>query len=102
MRANRSDLEPVVLLKDVRCRLRDKLVLDGVSLQVNEGEIVAVVGVSGIGKSTLLKVIAGLVPVQSGVVKVFGCDLTKCSEDEINQIRQKMGFVFQSGASLTG
>ena len=98
MRANQSDLEPVVLLEDVRCRLRDKLVLDGVNLQVNEGEIVAVVGVSGIGKSTLLKVIAGLVPVQSGVVKVFGCDLTKCSEDEINQIRQKMGFVFQGGA----
>ncbi len=90
--------EPIVLLEDVHCRLRDKQVLEGVNLQVHEGEIVAVVGVSGIGKSTLLKVIAGLVPVQKGIVQVFGCDLTKCSEEEINEIRRQMGFVFQGGA----
>jgi len=98
MRATRHEQEPIVLLEDVHCRLRDKLVLNGVNLQVNKGEIVAVVGVSGIGKSTMLKVIAGLAPVQSGLVKVFGCDLTKCSEEEVNQIRQRMGFVFQGGA----
>lgn len=90
--------EPVVSLENVRCSLGGKLVLDGVNLQVNEGEIVGVVGVSGTGKSTLLKVIAGLIPVQSGSVKVFGCDLSGCSEEEVNQIRQRMGFVFQSGA----
>ncbi len=90
--------EPVISLEDVHCRLRDKQVLSGVNLQVWEGEIVAVVGVSGIGKSTLLKIVAGLVPIQKGSVRVFGCDLTKCSEEEINKIRQQMGFVFQGGA----
>ncbi len=98
MAMSHQEREPVVMLEGVHCRLRDKQVLSGVDLQVNEGEIVAVVGVSGIGKSTLLKVIAGLVPIQMGSVKVFGCDLTKCSEEEINQIRQQMGFVFQAGA----
>jgi len=98
MKADHREQEPIVLLEDVRCRLREKLVLNGVNLQVNEGEIVAVVGVSGIGKSTLLKVIAGLAPVQGGSVKIFGCDITKCSDEEINQIRQRMGFVFQGGA----
>jgi phospholipid/cholesterol/gamma-HCH transport system ATP-binding protein len=98
MAASHHKREPVVVLEGVHCRLRTKQVLSGVDLQVNEGEIVAIVGVSGIGKSTLLKIIAGLVPVQMGSVKVFGCDLTKCSEEEINQIRQQMGFVFQSGA----
>ncbi len=90
--------EPVILLEDVHCRLRDKQVLSGVDLKVWEGEIVAVVGVSGIGKSTLLKIIAGLLPIQKGSVRVFGCDLTKCSEEEINEIRKQMGFVFQGGA----
>lgn len=93
-----GEREVVISLEDVHCRLRDKQVLSGVNLQVWEGEIVAVVGVSGIGKSTLLKIIAGLVPVQKGTVRVFGCDLTKCSEEEINEIRQRMGFVFQGGA----
>ncbi len=93
-----QEREPVILLEDVHCRLRDKQVLSGVDLRVWEGEIVAVVGVSGIGKSTLLKIIAGLLPIQKGSVRVFGCDLTKCSEAEINEIRKQMGFVFQSGA----
>ncbi|MCS7188075.1 MAG: ATP-binding cassette domain-containing protein, partial [Armatimonadota bacterium] len=75
--------EPIILLEDVHCRLGDKQVLSGVNLQVWEKEIVAIVGVSGIGKSTLLKIIAGLVPFQKGSVRVFGCDLTKCSEEEI-------------------
>lgn len=90
--------ELAVLIEDVHCRLRDKPVLNGVNLSVRKGEIVAVVGVSGTGKSTLLKVIAGLVPVQKGAVRVFGCDLAKCSEEELNQVRKQMGFVFQGGA----
>ncbi|MCX7642434.1 MAG: ABC transporter ATP-binding protein [Armatimonadetes bacterium] len=90
--------EPIILLEGVHCRLRGKQVLSEVNLRVWEGEIVAVVGVSGTGKSTLLKIIGGLVPVQKGTVRVFGCDLTKCSEEEINEIRKQMGFVFQGGA----
>ncbi|MCS7186273.1 MAG: ATP-binding cassette domain-containing protein [Armatimonadetes bacterium] len=98
MAENLRKHEPIVLLEDIHCRLRDKQVLRGVNLKVWEGEIVAVVGVSGIGKSTLLKIIAGLIPVQKGKIRVFGCELTKCSEEEINKIRQQMGFVFQGGA----
>lgn len=90
--------EPVIVLRDVHCRLRDKWVLQGVDLTVHRGEIVAVVGVSGIGKSTLLKVVAGLLPVQKGTVQVFECALHNCSEDTINLVRQRIGFVFQGGA----
>jgi phospholipid/cholesterol/gamma-HCH transport system ATP-binding protein len=93
-----GEREPIISLEDVHCRLRGKQVLEGINLQVHKGEIVAVVGVSGIGKSTLLKIIAGLVPVQKGSVRIFGCELTKCSEEEINEIRKQMGFVFQGGA----
>ncbi|MCS7192130.1 MAG: ATP-binding cassette domain-containing protein [Armatimonadetes bacterium] len=90
--------ETVILMADVFCQLGNKVVLNGIELFVRKGEILAVVGISGIGKSTLLKVIAGLVPFQRGTVQVFGCNLSECSEEELNQIRQRMGFVFQGGA----
>ncbi len=90
--------EIAVTLRDVHCRLQDKEVLRGVDLTVRKGEIVAVVGVSGTGKSTLLKVIAGLVPVQKGSVRIFDCELSQCSEEMLNRVRQRIGFVFQGGA----
>lgn len=90
--------ETVILMADVFCQLGNKVVLNGIELFVRKGEILAVVGISGIGKSTLLKVIAGLVPFQRGTVQIFGCNLSECSEEELNQIRQRMGFVFQGGA----
>ncbi|MCS7265507.1 MAG: ATP-binding cassette domain-containing protein [Armatimonadetes bacterium] len=90
--------ELAILMEGVFCQLGKKLVLNGVDLFVRKGEILAVVGLSGTGKSTLLKVIAGLVPFQKGRVSIFGCDLNDCSEEQINLVRQHMGFVFQSGA----
>ncbi len=86
------------MLQEVYCRLSRKEVLRGINLTVRKGEIVAVVGVSGTGKSTLLKVITGLVPVQRGRVQVFDCDLSQCSEEMLNRVRQRIGFVFQGGA----
>ncbi len=89
----------VVVLEDVHCRLQEKWVLRGLNLAIKQGEIVAVVGMSGTGKSTLLKVIAGLLPAQRGMVKVFGQDLSLLSEPQRNeQVRARMGFVFQGGA----
>lgn len=89
----------VVALHNVHCRLQDKWVLKGLDLTVRQGEIIAVVGMSGTGKSTLLKVIAGLVPIQQGRVQVFGHDLSLLSEPELDdQVRARMGFVFQGGA----
>ncbi len=98
MSRNLKEGEIAILMEGVVCRLREKVVLNGVDLFVRRGEILAVVGVSGTGKSTLLKVIAGLVPFQKGNVRIFGCDLSQCPEEELNQIRQRIGFVFQGGA----
>lgn len=93
-----SDGEMVIFMDGVFCQLGEKVVLNGIDLFVRKGEILAVVGVSGTGKSTLLKVIAGLIPFQKGNVRVFGCNLSECSEEKLNKIRQRMGFVFQGGA----
>jgi polar amino acid transport system ATP-binding protein len=70
-------------------------VLKQVSLQVAEGEIVAIIGRSGSGKSTLLRCINGLEPIQGGTIRVDG-DLVTAPKADLRQLRQKVGIVFQS------
>jgi len=72
-------------------------VLRGVSLQVTPGEMVAIVGPSGSGKSTLLYCLAGLEPVSSGQVSLFGRDLATPGRNEQARLRRdRVGFVFQA------
>ena len=70
-------------------------VLDGVTLEVAEGEIVAIIGRSGSGKSTLLRCINGLEPIQGGAIRVDG-DLVSAPKADLRRLRQKVGIVFQS------
>jgi polar amino acid transport system ATP-binding protein len=70
-------------------------VLDGVTLSVAEGEIVAIIGRSGSGKSTLLRCINGLEPIQGGAIRVDG-DLVTAPKADLRSLRQKVGIVFQS------
>jgi polar amino acid transport system ATP-binding protein len=70
-------------------------VLKRVSLEVTEGEIVAIIGRSGSGKSTLLRCINGLEPIQGGTIRVDG-DLVTAPKADLRKLRQKVGIVFQS------
>ena len=71
--------------------------LDGVTLDVEEGEFVAVVGTSGSGKSTLLHMLGGLDTPTSGTVTVGGKELSRLNEEELTIFRRRsIGFVFQS------
>ncbi|HZM32863.1 MAG TPA: ABC transporter ATP-binding protein [Burkholderiales bacterium] len=84
-------------LIDVTKRFGARTVLHRVSLGVGAGEYVAVVGDSGIGKSTLLNVIAGLEPVDAGEVVFEGESLRALDDDALTLLRRgKMGFVFQA------
>ena len=72
------------------------LVLKDISLELNEGEIVSIMGSSGSGKSTLLNILGTLDLPDSGIVKINGKDVSKISEKETAQLRnKKLGFVFQ-------
>jgi phospholipid/cholesterol/gamma-HCH transport system ATP-binding protein len=73
-------------------------VLKGVSLTVAAGESVAVVGESGTGKSTMLRLILGLQAPDQGTVRVMGTDINRASADERRVLRTKIGMVFQAGA----
>ena len=84
-------------LAGVTQRFGARTVLNAVSLEVAAGEYVAVVGESGIGKSTLLNVIAGLEPVHGGTVQFEEKDLTAMDDDALTVLRrEKFGFVFQA------
>jgi len=87
----------VLELSAVTKRYGSRLVLNRVSLHVRAGEYVAVIGDSGIGKSTLLNVIAGLEPVDEGEVVFDGRSLTKLDDDTLTLLRRDhFGFVFQA------
>jgi len=78
-------------------RFGARTVLNGVSLELAAGEYVAILGESGIGKSTLLNVIAGLEPVDAGEVSFEGQDLTAMDDDALTLLRREhFGFVFQA------
>jgi polar amino acid transport system ATP-binding protein len=85
----------LVELTDIRKSFGPVEVLKGVSLKVEKGEIVAIIGRSGSGKSTLLRCINGLEQVQAGKILVAGIDVTARDAD-LNVLRERAGMVFQS------
>jgi len=85
-------------LRDVRKAFGDRVILDGVTLEVREGETVVVIGYSGSGKSVLLKTIVGLLPPDSGRVVVDGQDVTRLAREKLFELRRRVGYVFQFAA----
>ncbi len=90
--------ETVISIKDLKKSFGPLNVLNGVNLEIKKGENVAVLGRSGTGKSVLIKIISGLLKPDSGLVKVFGQEVDKISEKELQELRLKIGFSFQNSA----
>jgi phospholipid/cholesterol/gamma-HCH transport system ATP-binding protein len=88
----------MIEVKDVYKSFRDNHVLRGVSLVVDRGETVVIIGRSGCVKSVLLKAIIGLLPVDSGSILVDGEDISNGSIRDIYRIRRKFGMLFQASA----
>jgi phospholipid/cholesterol/gamma-HCH transport system ATP-binding protein len=76
----------------------EKRILRGIDLAVDRGEILAIMGKSGSGKTTLLKCLAGLIKPTSGQVLLFGQDIVPMSEAQLDDVRLKIGLVFQYAA----
>lgn len=92
-------MEPVLEMRNVvKYYAGDKPVLDGVSFHIYRGETKIIVGTSGSGKSTILKLIMGLDKPDEGQIFVEGEDITKMNERQLVSVRQKIGMVFQESA----
>lgn len=91
-------VRPAIEFRDVHLSFDDKKILDGVSFKVRRGETKIILGRSGGGKSTTIRLILGLLKPDSGRIIVDGEDITDYDETEMMKVRQKMGMVFQEGA----
>lgn len=90
--------ESVIYIKDLKKSFGLLKVLNGVDFEIKKGENIAVLGRSGTGKSVLIKIISGLLKPDSGLVKVLGQEVDKLNEKELQALRLKIGFSFQSSA----
>ena len=78
----------------------EHIVLDDVNFRVEHGEVAVIVGGSGCGKSTLLKAAIGLLPIRSGHARLLGSELAQLEEPDQEQLRRRVGVMFQYGALL--
>ena len=93
-----ADSKPIIVAENLAASFGSNIVLESVSFQVYKGEVLVIVGESGCGKSTLLKIMIGLQQPSSGKVLFRGADITAAGEKELNNYRQNIGVLFQSGA----
>ncbi len=89
---------PKIEFRDVALAFGRKVVLDGVSFKVMPGEMKVVLGQSGSGKSTILRLVLGLLKPDGGQIFINGTEISQLQDEELNQVRKKMSIVFQEGA----
>jgi phospholipid/cholesterol/gamma-HCH transport system ATP-binding protein len=91
-------MERVLEVDSVVTRFGTELIHDRVSFTVGRGEVVALIGGSGTGKSVLLKEAIGLIRPSGGTIRLLGTDVWRASADELNALRRRFGMLFQDGA----
>jgi phospholipid/cholesterol/gamma-HCH transport system ATP-binding protein len=96
-----NSLTPLVEIDKVDFAYGKRAILKGISLSVPQGKVVAIMGGSGCGKTTLLRLIGGQLIASSGAVRVGGQDVGKLDRDGLYEMRRKMGMLFQFGALFT-
>jgi len=90
--------ESMISLRDLRVSYGDREILHGISLDVERGETLVILGGSGSGKSTLLRALVGLEKPSSGQIFIKGKDIASASPAEMDEIRKRIGMSFQGGA----
>ena len=94
-------MDHLVEVDNLTCRRAERLIYDGISLRVPKGKITAVMGPSGIGKTTLLRLIGGQLIPDEGDVRFDGNSIVAMNRRELYQTRRRMSMLFQSGALFT-
>jgi len=91
----------LVKIRDLSFSRGKRMIFDGVDLDIRRGSVTGIMGPSGTGKTTLLRLIGGQLRPQSGTVEVDGENVHKLNRGQLYQLRKRMGMLFQNGALLT-
>ncbi|MEK0434842.1 MAG: hypothetical protein RL369_891 [Pseudomonadota bacterium] len=94
-------MSPLVDIRDLHFGYNERPILSGLTMQFERGKVVAVMGGSGSGKTTVLRLIGGQIAAQSGSVVVEGEDVARLNQASLYRLRRRMGMLFQHGALFT-
>ncbi|MCT8774629.1 phospholipid ABC transporter ATP-binding protein MlaF [Glaesserella parasuis] len=95
------EIKNLVEVKNLTFKRGERVIYDNLNLQVQKGKITAIMGPSGIGKTTLLRLIGGQILPENGEILFDGQDICQANNKTLYQLRQRMGMLFQSGALFT-
>lgn len=93
-----TDESTLIEFRGVKKAFGPKVVYRGLDLVVHRGEVLTVIGGSGVGKSVMLKMLIGLLQPDAGSIKFDGAEITTMGEDQLARVRQRIAMLFQSGA----
>ena len=93
--------QPIVQIRDLQYARGDRSIFTGVTMEIRRGQVTAILGPTGTGKTTLLKLITGLLAPDAGTVQIDGLPIHQMTTAERYRLRMRMGMLFQSGALLT-
>lgn len=96
-----TDREILIKIRGLTFRRGDRIILDDVDMDIHRGSVVAIMGPSGVGKTTILKLIAGQLRPDSGSVLIGDQDVARLGRKELFKLRENMGFLLQNGALFT-
>lgn len=91
----------LVRMENVSFSHGDRVILDGIDMQIPKGKITTIMGPSGTGKTTALRLITGQIQANSGLVEVDGQNVSNLKRNELFEMRKRMGMMFQTGALFT-
>jgi len=101
MNSDGTTQEILIKIRGLTFRRGDRLILDAVDMDIPRGSVVAIMGPSGVGKTTILKLIAGQLRPDSGSVLIGEQDVARLKRAELFKLREEMGFLLQNGALFT-
>lgn len=99
--SDNTDESPLVRIRGLRFRRGERWIFDGLDIDIPRGRVTAIMGPSGTGKTTLLKLIGGQLRPDAGTIEVDGQNVHALSTPDLYRLRMRMGMLFQSGALLT-
>ena len=95
---NSINIAPILKIKDLKKRFGDNHVLNGFTMEMYKSENLVIMGKSGSGKSVMIKCLVGLMLPDSGSIEIMGNDITQLTQNELDNLRTEIGFLFQGSA----